>query len=125
MAACSWTALTISASGLQLPVPQAPHAVSIPPPACLPTGGQPWPLDPLRGRQYLLQPQSNQVPTCLPCRWVALAISVYLLAVHLILYNVRRIVHVEAAYFASLNGSLMWWTYLRNLGEVVLGRVSF
>eukprot|EP00891_Asterochloris_glomerata_P004594 jgi/Astpho2/4594/Aster-00171 len=56
-------------------------------------------------------------------RWVALAISVYLLAVHLILYNVRRIVHVEAAYFASLNGSLMWWTYLRNLGEVVLGRV--
>ncbi len=64
------------------------------------------------------------MPTCLPCRWVALAISVYLLAVHLILYNVRRIVHVEAAYFASLNGSLMWWTYLRNLGEVVLGRVS-
>ena len=56
---------------------------------------------------------------------MALAISVYLLAVHLILYNVRRIVHVEAAYFASLNGSLMWWTYLRNLGEVVLGRVSF
>ena len=66
----------------------------------------------------------SQLPTCLLCRWVALAISVYLLAVHLILYNVRRIVHVEAAYFASLNGSLMWWTYLRNLGEVVLGRVS-
>ena len=78
-----------------------------------------------QGSLHLLQPQSNQSSTCLACRWVALAISVYLLAVHLILYNVRRIVHVEAAYFASLNGSLMWWTYLRNLGEVVLGRVSF
>lgn len=61
--------------------------------------------------------------------WMALALTIYFVALNLVLYYVRSYKHIEALWFANVAGNILWWTYVkafwRALNSVFGQKITF